>query len=147
MDLITIASIVGAEFNGKNIEITGMNSLKDASEAELTFVANSKYIKDIQTSKAGAILVDISLVKYVPENSVALVVDSSYWAMAVLSKYFAPLIEDDTLPEAIIGEGSKVSKKAVIANGAKIGKNSTILANVYIGTNSVIGDNTIIYQV
>jgi UDP-3-O-[3-hydroxymyristoyl] glucosamine N-acyltransferase len=65
--------------------------------------------------------------------------------MATLSKYFAPPIEDVTLPPAEIGEGSTVSSKAELANGAKIGKNCTIMAHVYVGANAVIGDNTIIY--
>jgi UDP-3-O-[3-hydroxymyristoyl] glucosamine N-acyltransferase len=65
--------------------------------------------------------------------------------MATLSKHFAPVIEDDSLPEAVIGEGSRISSKAEIAKGAKVGKNCTIMAHVYIGAEAVIGDNTIIY--
>jgi UDP-3-O-[3-hydroxymyristoyl] glucosamine N-acyltransferase len=145
MTLSTIASILGSDFNSTDVEITGMNALKDATSTELTFVANSKYVKDIETTKAAAIIVSESLVEHVPSGCIALVVENSYWSMAILSKYFAPPIEDDELESAQIGEGTKVSPKAEIANGAKIGKNCTILAHVYIGTNAVIGDNTIIY--
>lgn len=145
MILKEIASIIGAEFKSKDIEITSMNTLKDADENQLSFVSNSKYIKDIQTSKAAAIIVDKSTLKYVPKNSVALVVDEPYLQMAILSKYFAPKIEDEDSKKAIIGEGSKISTKAEIANGAVVGKNCTILAHVYIGSNAVIGDNTILY--
>ncbi|MDA3909130.1 MAG: UDP-3-O-(3-hydroxymyristoyl)glucosamine N-acyltransferase, partial [Sulfurimonas sp.] len=74
-----------------------------------------------------------------------LIVKYSYWSMAILSKYFAPVIEDENLPSPEIGEGTKVSPKAEIANGAKVGKNCTILAHVYIGAEAIIGDNTIIY--
>ena len=145
MNVKEIAQLIGAEFSGSNLEIVGMNTLKDASNNELSFVSNSKYIKDIETSKAGAIIVDKDTMEYVPQGCIALVVDSPYWEMAILSKYFAPPIEDEFLPKAIIGEGSKISSKAEIANGVKIGKNCTVLAHTYIGTNAVIGDNTIIY--
>jgi len=111
----------------------------------LSFVSNAKYVKDIAVSDAAAIIVDEKTKEFVPDNCVALVVDNPYWEMAILSKSFAPLIEDDELPHAEIGEGSKVSPKAEIANGAKIGKNCTILAHVYVGAEAVIGDNTIIY--
>ena len=145
MKLQEIAKIIGAEFNGVDIEISSMNTLKDATNSELSFISNAKYVKDVSVSNAAAIIVDSKTKEHVPEGCVALVVDNPYWEMAILSKSFAPLIEDDSLALPIVGEGSKISPKAEIANGAKIGKNCTILAHVYIGADAVIGDNTIIY--
>jgi len=145
MKLSEIASALGCVFGGKDIEIIGMNSLKDATSSELSFVANSKYIKEIEQTNAGGVIITKDLLKYLPKDCEAIVVEDSYWSMAVLSKYFAPVIEDDTLPHAKIGEGSKISSKAEIANGAKIGKNCIIMAHVYIGTNVIIGDNTVLY--
>lgn len=145
MKISEIASIIGADFNQEELEITAMNTLKSASKTELSFVSNSKYISDIKESQAGAVIVDEKTKEFVPKGSVALVVESPYWEMAKLSKYFAPPIEDDNLPEPKIGEGTFVSPKAEIAKGANIGKNCTILAHVYIGANVTIGDNTTIY--
>lgn len=145
MNLKDIAKIIDAELIGANFEVSGMNTLKEASKSEISFVSNSKYIKEIQDTNAGAIIVDKKTLEFVPNGCSALVVDAVYWKMATLTKYFAPKIEDETLPHAKIGEGSKVSPKAELANGAVIGKNCTIMANVYVGANSVIGDNTILY--
>ena len=145
MKLSEIASILKTEFHTEDIEIFGMNTLKDAASHEVSFVANSKYIKDIKDTNAAAVIIPATLVGYLPQTSVALVVEHSYLSMAQLSKYFAPVIEDDTLADAIVGEGTKISSKAEIAKGAKIGKNCTILAHVYIGAEASIGDNTIIY--
>lgn len=145
MRLQEIAKIVGAEFSSEDIEIIGINTLKDATKNEISFVSNSKYIKDIQHSNAGAILVDEKIKENVPSTSTALVVDIPYWEVATLSKYFAPLIEDNSLASPLIGEGSVISDKAEIANGAIIGKNCTIMAHVYVGAQAVIGDNTILY--
>ncbi|EQB40353.1 UDP-3-O-(3-hydroxymyristoyl) glucosamine N-acyltransferase [Sulfurimonas hongkongensis] len=145
MKISEIATIIGVDFNQEDFEITGINTLKSASKTELSFVSNSKYINDIKDSKARAIIVDANTKEFVPENSIALVVESPYWEMAKLSKYFAPSIEDETLPEPKIGEGSKVSPKAEIAKGATIGENCTIMAHVYIGANVTIGDNTTLH--
>ena len=145
MRLKEIASIIGAEFDAKDIEILAIASLSDANENELSFSMDSKYKDDIQNSSAGAIIVNKYTKEFVPKNSVALVVDSPYWELATISKYFAPPIEENSLEKAIIGEGSNISPKAELANGAIIGKNCTIMAHVYIGTNAVIGDNTILY--
>ncbi|PLY13652.1 MAG: UDP-3-O-(3-hydroxymyristoyl)glucosamine N-acyltransferase [Sulfurimonas sp.] len=145
MDLKEIAKILKCDFSGENFEVTKMNTLRDAKKSEISFVANSKYIKEIQDSNAGAIIVDRSTKEFVTKDTIALVVDNPYWEMATLSKYFAPPIEDETLAEPKIGKGSVVSPKAEIAKGAVIGENCTIMAHVYIGNNSVIGNNTIIY--
>lgn len=145
MDLKDIAKIINSDFSGKNFEITKMNTLRDATKSEISFVANAKYIKEIQDSSAGAIIVSKETKEFVPSGCVVFEVENPYLSMAILSKYFAPPIEDKTLPEPIIGEGTTISDKAEIANGAIIGKNSTIMAHVYIGANVVVGDNTIIY--
>ena len=145
MKLTEIATIIGADFSGNDIEIESMNTLKDASKYELSFVANSKYLKDISSSNAGAIIVDEKTKEFVPDTCIALVVENPYWEMAELSKYFAPPIEDISLPLPILSSDSNISPKAEIANGARVGKNCTIMAHVYIGANAVIGDNTIIY--
>jgi UDP-3-O-[3-hydroxymyristoyl] glucosamine N-acyltransferase len=145
MRLQKIAEIIGAEFNGEDIEIVSMNTLKDAKSDELCFVSNVKFIKYISTSNAGAIIVDSKTKEFVPDGCIALVVENPYWEMAILSKSFAPPIEDDSLAKAVIGKGSKISPKAEIANGAKVGENCTILAGVYIGAEATIGNNTVLH--
>ncbi|MDD5157002.1 UDP-3-O-(3-hydroxymyristoyl)glucosamine N-acyltransferase [Sulfurimonas sp.] len=145
MKIKEIAFIIGAEYHGVDFEVTRMNTLADATKDEISFVSNSKYIKDIQNSKAGAVIVDEATKVYVPDGCVALVVDFPYYQMATLSKHFAPPIEESDLQPAIVGKGTTVSPKAEIANGAVVGKNCTIMAHVYIGCKAVVGDNTIIY--
>ena len=145
MKLSEIAKLIGAEFNGKDIEITSMNTLKDANSNELSFVANTKYVKDIASSNAGAIICDTKTKEFIPSSSVSLVVDAPYWQMAVLSASFSPALEDENVPKAAVGEGSVISPTAVLANGASVGKNCNIMAGSYVGSNSVVGDNTILY--
>lgn len=145
MTLKEIAEIIGAKFNGNNLHVESMNTLKNATASQISFVSNAKYVKDINTSQAGAIIVDEKTKDNVPDGCVALVVENPYWEMAKLSKYFAPPIEDDSLHVAKIGNGSSISNKAEIANGAVVGENCTILAGVYVGANCKIGDNTILY--
>ena len=145
MELKECAKIIGSDFEGESFEVKKMSTLKEALKNEISFVSNIKYIKDIQSSQASAIIVDKTTKDFVPQGCVALVVENPYWAMATLSKYFAPPIEDESLSEPKIGEGSVISPKAEIAKGAIIGKNCTIMAHVYVGANAIIGDNTILY--
>jgi len=145
MDLVAIAKLIGAEYEGESFEVTGMNTLKDASNSEISFVSSSKYLKDIENSQAGAVIVDAKTKELVPKGSIALVVENPYWEVARLSKEFAPLIEDKNLPEPLLGKETQISDKAEIARGAVIGNNCIIMANVYVGANAVIGNNTILY--
>jgi len=145
MKLSEIASIIDVDFQGNDVDIIGINTLKDAKANEISFVSNAKYVKEIKSTNAAAVIISQDVKDAVPQGCFALVVENPYWSMAILSKYFAPVIEDETLPAPKIGKDTKVSPKAEIANGAVIGENCTILAHVYIGAEAVIGDNTIIY--
>ena len=145
MNIKELAAKIGIELKSDGFEVIAMNTLSDATSNEISFVSNSKYLKDVASSKAGAILIDEANKDNVPDGCIALVVESPYWAMATLSKYFWTPIEDDNLAQAVIGEGTKVSPKAEIANGSVIGKGSTIMAGAYVGSNAKVGDNTILY--
>jgi len=145
MLLSKIAHLIDAEFHGEDFEITSMNTLVEATSSELSFVANSKYVKDISSSNAGAIICDAKTKEFVAEGCIALVVQDPYWQMAVVSKEFAPEIEDFDGDDAVVAKESFVASTAYLAKGAKIGQNSQIMAGAYVGTNAVVGDNTILY--
>ena len=145
MKLSEIASILECDIPGKDGVIIGINTLKDAKEHEVSFVSNSKYVKDLETTKAAAVIISENLASKLPAGCIPLVAKNPYWSMAILSKYFAPPIEDTTLSLPKIGKNSKISPKAEIANGAVIGENCTILAHVYIGADVVVGNNTVVY--
>ncbi len=145
MKLSELCKSIGVEFSGEDFEVVALNTLKDASQNEVSFVANAKYISEIQNTKAGAILVQKTLLEYVPQGTRALVVEHPYWELATLSKFFAPPLEDINSYEPKIGQNSNISPRANIANGATIGSDCNIMAGVYIGSNVTIGDNTTIY--
>lgn len=145
MKLSEIAKLIGAEFSGSDREIDSMNTLKDATPTQLSFISNKKYAKDISHSKAAAIIVDAATKEFIPQGCVALVVEDTYWQMAVLSKEFAPALEEYEGEDAKVGENTFVAPTAYLAKGAKIGDNCHIMPGVYVGSNVVIGDNTILY--
>jgi len=61
MTLSAIASILQTSFTGEDIEITRMNTLKDAGSNEVSFVSNAKYVKDIKDTKAAAVIISEAL--------------------------------------------------------------------------------------
>ena len=145
MLLKEIAKVIGIAYEGPELEIKGMNTLLDASEHEISFVASSQYKADLENTKAAAVIVPLELITSVPESCMALPCEESYLKMAILSKYFTRPILDDKAPSPIIGKNSQISSKAHIENGAIIGDNCTILAGAYIGLHVRLGDNVTLH--
>ena len=144
MKLSEIALYLGCTGVESSTEITGMNTLKEASEGEISFLSDSKYEKELEGTKASAVILPASKAHLLPNGVVALESDEPYMAVALLSKRFAkPIQSSDRTP--LIGEGSVVYPTAHIENGAVIGKNCTLMSGVYVGAEAVIGDDVILY--
>ena len=161
MKLSKIAEILEIKFNGEDKEISGMNTLMDANENEISFFDNKKYLKELPNTKAAAVILKEEFKDYLPKNTIGLFTDEPYLKMAILTKYFAkPLIQDE--PSEIsfyakladnvsvggnskIEEGTLIMAGAVIGANVKIGKNCVIYPNVVIYNDTVIGDNVRIH--
>lgn len=144
MKLYEIAAFLGCAEIKDSIEITGMSTLRDAKEGEISFLSDSKYEKELSDTRASAVILPASKASLLPKGVVALESDEPYMSIALLSKHFAKPMQSSTVAP-LIGEGSVVYPTAHIENGASIGRNSTIMSGVYVGTETVIGDDVILY--
>lgn len=144
MKLSQIADALHLSFEGEDCEITGLNTLKDAKEGELSFLSDSKYEKDLENTRASAVILHPSKASLLPNGVIALSSDEPYLMLAHVSKYFAKPIQSSTVPPSI-GKNTTVYPTAHIENGAKIGEGCTIMSGVYVGTDAVIGNNVILY--
>lgn len=144
MKLYEIAALLGCTEIQDSIEITGMNTLKNAVEGEISFLSDSKYEKELSETKASAVILPASKAHLLPDGVAVLASDEPYMTVALLSKHFAkPIQGSDVVP--VIGAGTTVYPTAHIENGAKIGANCTIMSGVYIGTEAIIGDDVLLY--
>lgn len=145
-ELSELLQKIGTEYDGSSMMVTSLNTLSDASAAELSFLQNKKYVDQLQNTKAGAVFVTADMIEHVPSTTIAIVVEDPYMALAHTSKLFAPALIDVSAPAAVVGEGSVIATGANLAQGAVIGKNCTIMPGTFIGRGAVIGDNTIIHS-
>ncbi|MDX1295913.1 MAG: UDP-3-O-(3-hydroxymyristoyl)glucosamine N-acyltransferase, partial [Sulfurimonadaceae bacterium] len=143
--LETIAQTCGIACDDGSAVIKGINTLKDATPEEISFLDNPKYVNDLADTKAAAVFVSEKMADKVPAGTIALVDNEPYLKMALATKLFAPSLVDDDAPEAVMGEGTYVAETATIAKGAVVGKNCTIMPGVYIGARAVVGDNTLLH--
>ena len=130
--------------NSSSVQISGINTLKDASAGEISFLSDSKYEKDLASTQATAVILPSSKAHLLPKDCVAFLSDEPYLMVARLSKFFAKPIQDSNI-SPLIGKNSNIYPTAHIENGAQLGSGCTIMSGVYIGTNVEIGDNVTLY--
>lgn len=144
--LAEIADFLGETWQGENITITGLNTLEEAQHSELSFLANPKYIKQIATTKAGAVIVHKDHAKDVAN---AIISENPYFSFARCMGLFAEKegffegISELAFihPSAVIGKNCTIYPFAVIGADAKLGDNCTIFSGVYIGEHCELGEN------
>ncbi len=143
--LDVLASTIGIDYTGGSFVVSGLNTLQDAVEGEVSFLENRKYVDVLKTTKASAVLVPSAMVEMLPEGVVALVDEEPYLKLALASKLFTLPVMDKNADAPEVGEGTLIAEGANVANGSKIGKNCQILPGVYVAPDVVIGDNTILH--
>jgi UDP-3-O-[3-hydroxymyristoyl] glucosamine N-acyltransferase len=123
--------------------------LETATERDLSFLDNRRYLDHFRETRAGAVIVNAKLAPEAPKGTTLLITPQPYRAYAVAAQAFYPepppkpgiaptaLID----PSATLGAGCAVEHNAVIGPGVEIGARCTIGANTVLGAGVVLGDD------
>jgi len=148
-----IAGLTGGSYEGDGqVSIEGANTLEAAVAGEISFLANPKYRKWLETTGASCVLV--------PDNtkfkSTAVLIKVKNPGLA-FSKVLLGLYGEKEHPlngvsdkisidaSVSLGENVSIGDYVKLEGGVKIGKGTLIYPGVYIGRDTVIGDECIIY--
>lgn len=129
-----LAELVGGSVEGQgDIIIESAAPIESAGQNQITFVANNKYLKFLNTTAASAVVLSEGI-----ECSLPAVIrhKDPYYAFALILDRLYP----DKKPLEYI-----IDSTAVISKSAVIDKNCTVGALSYIGDNSRIGSDCYIY--
>lgn len=128
LTLAELAQRLGAELKGDgSIQVSGVNTLKDATPADISFLANASYHSQLADTHAAAVIVNAGAAADAP--CAALVMANPYLGFALVSQLF------DNRPQPVAG----VHPTAVVAASATLAENVSIGANAVIGEHCVIG--------
>ncbi len=142
--------IGGALIGDEKRIISDIRPIEEAGENDLTFIANPKYLKLLETTQAGAILVSPGTVA--PGKNLIVVTDP-YAAFGKLLAVFYPVdhgpagISPDAYIEkdAFVSQEATVMPRAFISRGAQIEKGVVLYPGVFIGQNVRVGEGSILY--
>jgi len=128
-----------------SIDIVGLNTIKNASANEITFLENKKYLSDLKDTKAAAVFITSDLASCVPSGTIALICEAPYIALAKASYYFKANVIETTGTEPVIGNNCTITNNVKIGFNSTIGDNCIIMFGAFIGDNVTIGNNCTIY--
>lgn len=149
-----IADILkGVVVGNPEVRVSSPAKIEEASEGNISFLANPKYEHFAYTTKASILLVSTDFVPTQEITATLVKVDDVYSSLAKLLESFGPQngvksgISDlaQIHPEARISEGASIGAFTVVGKGATIGEDCIIYPQVFIGENVLIGDGVTIF--
>src|SRR5919206_3753741 len=152
MKLRELAERLGCRLEGDGeIEIVRVAGIEDAGAGDLTFVANSKYLPALATTRASAVLLrDDAPAPAMPVLRTA----DPYLAFARAVGIFAPAWKPQpgvhalaaVARDATLGADVSIGAFVAVGEGATIGDRTIVYPNVTIGPAARIGDDCIIHS-
>ncbi len=152
-----IASFLDGEVAGDpDIRIGGVAKIEEAKSGELTFLANPKYEKLLETTGASAAIVGLTLdIRKFSKVPPALIrVAEPYGSFVVVLERFSPKkheIPPGIAPtaaiagSAVVGEGCAIGPNVVIGERCRIGARTKIYPNTVLDTGVTVGEDCLIY--
>jgi UDP-3-O-[3-hydroxymyristoyl] glucosamine N-acyltransferase len=150
-----IALLINGKIEGDaNTTVTSFGKIEEATQGQISFLANPKYEEYIYRTQASIIIINDSLELKTSIPSTLIRVPDAYSAFAnLLSKYQDMMKQQLTgiqqpsyiAATAKLGEQVFVGAFTYISDNVIIGNNVKLYPGVYLGDNVQIGDNCILY--
>jgi len=143
--LADLAERHGLRLQGEpDYRITGVAPLSTATPVHLSFLANRKYRSQLETTAAGAVVMDARTADGYGGN--ALVSDNPYAAFARIAAEFEarPAARPGVHPTAVIAPDAVVDPSAAIGPYSVIGARTRVEAGAEVGPHCVIGHDCVV---
>ena len=125
----------------KKIKILDIKNLKDAGNADLTFLDSVNYIHLAKSTKASYCLTTEKLKVYLPNTCLPILVKNVLFELCNVTKKFYPDADIDIPDKTLKRPKKKSFQKVQFGNNILIGKKCRIGKNTFIGSNTIIENN------
>ncbi len=155
MKLREVAALLNGEVEGDgDCEIRRVAKIEEAGDGDISFLANPKYQKFLETTRASAVIVAKDLQVSAGPKLALLRVNDPYVSFLKILQHFNPPV--DPLPPGIhptaviaasaaLGENIRVGAHVVIGERVRIGAGAMVSHNVVLGDDVVVGENSLLY--
>lgn len=158
-----IAELVGGRLEGTgDARLTGVAPLRQAGPDELGLLATRRYLRDLPSTGAGALLVSAELADDVGRRGgpgTRIVVEDAHRALTTLLERFHPEPEEETgvHPTAVLGRGVELGRRVrigpyavlecgvAVEDGVRIGAHCVVGRGSRIGRGSVLHPHVVVY--
>lgn len=143
--LSDIVTRIGGELlDGDGVSVTGVASFESATGEKIAFVSQEKYLREISTSQAGALILPPQGRELT--NRPRIITDNPYLYFARVSALFNPPPQSVAGIDlsAVVHPDTKIDSTASIGAGVVVGKGAVIGARTVVGANCVVGENVAI---
>lgn len=150
--IIDVSNALGCEFivsrdkKPEDVIISSISAIEKAGIGDLAFLANEKYLAQLENSNA-SVCIAKSDFSHINPNISFIISSNPYHAYSQAIKlFYEPIVPKDNgslaiHPSAKIGVNVSIGYGSVINEGVEIGDNSVIGYNCVIGNGVVIGKN------
>tara|TARA_B100002052_G_scaffold294217_1_gene318654 strand:+ start:4647 stop:5645 length:999 start_codon:yes stop_codon:yes gene_type:complete len=133
--------IEGKLIGNPNIDISSFSNIENAAKGDVTFLADMRYKKYINSTKASLIIVPRINIK--TKKTIIEVDNPAEKFIEILTLFSAKKAEKQEISQsAKIHPNSKIAKNVCIGENSVIHKNTKINMNCTISSNTFIGENT-----
>lgn len=152
MKLKEIAKIINGEIVGESeVEITGVSSISEAGEGDITYLSDNKWLKQLKSCNAAAVIIrepvsDVrkpQIIAKNPQLSFSKLLSIFYVKPHPYKGISNQAFVSD---KALIGKNVTIYPFAYISEGAEIGAETIIYPGVFIGEDTKIGNSCLIYS-
>jgi UDP-3-O-[3-hydroxymyristoyl] glucosamine N-acyltransferase len=151
-----LASLAGgqADSAGSGVVLTGFAALREAGPGDFSFFGNERYLPDLRTTKASAVLVPSAFDEKIPGVALVRVENPSASFADVVKRFLPPprVFHPGIHPSAVIDPAAKVDPAcvcigagAIIGAGVEIGQGSEIGAGCILGEAVKIGQDCLLH--
>lgn len=156
MKLRDIADLLNAEMDGEgSVEIQRVAKIEEAGEGDIAFLANPKYAKYLDATRASAVIVGKNVEKPEIVRATLLRVADPYASFLKVLVTFNP--PPDPIPQGIhptaiiassarLGELVRIGAYAVVGHRCKVGAGTMVGHGVVLCDDVTVGDGSLLYH-
>lgn len=149
--LVDLAKATDCSLHGKDCLIENVADINHAEKGQLSFVHHPKYLADIKSCKASAIIIKPEWLKNC--DMPALLSDNPRLAFAKAAALLNPVCISDAgvsasaiiADDVVLPASASIGHNVVLESGVKLGENVSIGSGTVIANAVIIGDNCVIY--